>query len=350
MSIVGPGGVGKTRLVTELGLRLADDWPGGVWFVDLSVISDPSSSTSRSPRPWVVPRGERAARSTLLDDLSARAALIIFDNCEHVVDDVASIVDAILVRCPGVGVITTSRISLGRADEVVWRLGPLQTEAMRCSRRSSCSSSEPTRSTGPSQRDRRRPGDRQHLSTPRRSPAGHRVGGGARDRAHPAEIDAGLEDRFRLLRGRDRTAPERQRTLEALLDWSYELLSDDEQTALCRLGVFAASFDTETATAALAADELDAYDVPELVWSLADKSLIVVEPAANATRYRLLDSIRHYARRHLEDRGATAATARRLASWYLDRLGPGQLAGHEVRQQPGERGREPQGPRRHPGA
>ena len=70
--------------------------------------------------------------------------------------------------------------------------------------------------------------------------------------------------------------------------------------ALCRLGIFAASFDTETASAALAADDLDAYDVPELVWSLADKSLIVVEPAANATRYRLLDSIRHYARRHLD--------------------------------------------------
>ena len=120
--------------------------------------------------------------------------------------------------------------------------------------------------------------------------------------------------------------PERQRTLEALLDWSYQLLSDGERMALCRLGIFAASFDTETASAALAADDLDAYDVPELVWSLADKSLIVVEPAANATRYRLLDSIRHYARRHLDDLCDTVATAHRLAACYLDRIGPGRVA------------------------
>ena len=225
------------------GTAVADDWPDGVWFVDLSVISDPSAIGVAVADAVGCPVAGEAALSTLLEHLSSRVALLIFDNCEHLLDDVASIVDAILVRCPGVGVVTTSRTSLGRVDETGLAPGPA--------------------------------GDRR-----RRGPAGGRVVRGAGRRGPwavavaaddpavasicrrldglplaielaaarvtvltPAEINAGLEDRFRLLRGRDRTVPERQRTLEALLDWSYQLLSDAEQTALRRLGIFAASFD-----------------------------------------------------------------------------------------------------------
>ena len=99
-----------------------------------------------------------------------------------------------------------------------------------------------------------------------------------------SEILDGLNERFRLLRSKDLTAPERQRTMRGLLDWSYDLLSGNERIAFKRLSVFPESFSLVAATAAAAGDGLDPYDVPELVWSLADKSLLAVEPAANATR------------------------------------------------------------------
>jgi non-specific serine/threonine protein kinase len=133
------------------------------------------------------------------------------------------------------------------------------------------------------------------------------------------EILAGLDQRFRFLRSGDRSAPARQRTLGALLDWSYDLLTPAEQTAFDRLSVFAGTFGMDAAEAALGHGDLDVYDVPEVVWSLVDKSLVLVEPAANATRYRMLETVRAYSASRLlaPDRAASAGA---LASWYLEQF------------------------------
>jgi non-specific serine/threonine protein kinase len=135
------------------------------------------------------------------------------------------------------------------------------------------------------------------------------------------EILEGLDDRFRLLRTRNPDVPARQQTMEALLEWSDRLLSDEERACLRRLGVFGAGFTVHAAEAPVAADGVDAYDVPELLWSLVDKSLVVADLTANETRYRLLESVRAFAGARLAEHGETGATAARLARWFLDRIG-----------------------------
>ena len=324
VSLVGPGGVGKTRLVTELGLHIAPAWRDGVWFIDLSPLQDvaliPATvaaavgcSVAAAAEPW----------QAVLDHLRQRQALLIFDNCEHVIDAVARRVADLLRECAEVGMLATSREPLGLTGEQVWRLAPLATTGDAITPAAQLFAAR-ARAVQPTF-------ELDAISTPIVTAICNRLDGlplaielaAARIGVlSPKEILAGLEDRFRLLRNRDRTVPDRQRTLEALLDWSYQLLTVTEQAALRRLGVFAGSFDLETATAAVADAEFDAYDVPERVWSLAEKSLISVEPVANATRYRLFDSIRAYAQRRLDEAGETNAIVIRLADWYLERVGP----------------------------
>ena len=324
VSVVGPGGMGKTRLVTELGLRVAPGWPDGVWFIDLSVVREAALIPATVAAAVGCPvAADEEPWPAVLTCLCQQEALLIFDNCEHLIEGAARHVADVTRECPSVGVLATSREPLGLQHEQVWRLAPLPTTGP--------SMTPATELFAARARAVRPAFELDATSTPIVTAICNRLDGlplaielaAARVAVlSPAEILAGLEDRFRLLRNRDRTVAERQRTLEALLDWSYKLLSVGEQAALRRLGVFAASFDVETATAALADDTLDAYDVPELIWALADKSLISVEPSANATRYRLLDSIRAFALGRLDDRGEVESTAARIADWYLKQLGP----------------------------
>ncbi len=136
------------------------------------------------------------------------------------------------------------------------------------------------------------------------------------------EILEGLDDRLRLLRSRDRSLPERQRSMTALLEWSYRLLDADEQAALRRLSVFGGGFTLAAAAIAVADEGLDADDVPELVWALVDHSLLVADIAANGTRYRFLETLQHYPRSLLDVQESTSDVACRLTRWLLDRLGP----------------------------
>jgi hypothetical protein len=133
------------------------------------------------------------------------------------------------------------------------------------------------------------------------------------------DIRDGLRKGFALLRTRDSTVPERQRTMRGLLDWSVALLAPDERTALGRLAVFAGTFDVTSAAAAVARSGIQPDDVSELVWSLADKSLVVVERATGATRYRLLDTVRAHSTEHLQDTVDAATTRLALASWFIER-------------------------------
>ena len=138
----------------------------------------------------------------------------------------------------------------------------------------------------------------------------------------PAEILARLGRQPALLRSDDPTISARQRSLDDTIAWSHELLSADEQLAFRRLGVFAAGFGLEASTAAVADDDIDPYDVPELVWSLVSKSLVASEPAAGSTRYRMLDTIRAFAQRRLARSGELAPVAVRLGRFYVDSYGP----------------------------
>ncbi|HEX2786122.1 MAG TPA: hypothetical protein VHN36_21290, partial [Ilumatobacteraceae bacterium] len=268
-------------------------------------------------------RPDSDALVDVVSHLARKQALLILDNAEHVREAVARVVATILEDSPRVGILSTSREPLGWRAETVVRLGPLPWDG-----------SDDTRGT---------PQPAVQLFVERAAAAGaarldnpaaietlcQRLDGlplaieMAAARAGvltPDEILLGLDDAARSFVSRDPTLAERHRSLDDLLDWSDRLLSETERSTLRRLAVFVAAFGYETAAAAVATDTLDADLIPDLVWSLANKSLLNVD-AAGGTRFRFPETVRTFARRH-DPGGDIATAARRLAMWYLDRLGP----------------------------
>ncbi len=314
VTIAGAGGMGKTRLATEIGLRVAPAWPAGVWMVDLSSITD----AARVVPTVAATLGIAATGADCLDDvvahLTGKELLLILDNCEQVVEASAALVAALLNRCPSLAVLATSREPLGVSGEWVRRLPPLSVAADAVTLfvdRFVAAGGTPDVDRAIATRICQRLDG---------TPLAIELAASRGAVLSAAEILDGLDERFRLLRSGDRTAPERQRTMTALLDWSYDLLTAPERAAFERLSCFVGTFALDAATAAVTGGTVEAYDVPELVWSLADKSLVTVEPAANATRYRMLETVRAYAGLHLAAAGQTATTAARIADFYLDRF------------------------------
>lgn len=328
VTLVGPGGVGKTRLAIETALAATPDWPDGVWLVDLSPLDEAAFVPDAfAAALGVAPSPGRDRWSTVVDHLTGRRALVIVDNCEALPEACAARLAALVAACPSVGVLATSREPLQVAGEAVERVGPLElppvgplpaddladapavalfadrVNALRGGRLLAGLELETAAAIC------------RHLDG---LPLAIEIAAAHASHLRLEEILAGLADRFRLLRGGSRSLPERQRTMEAALDWSYRLLDADEQRALRRLSVFAGPFSLDGALAALDDDPAR----PELVWTLVDKSLAIAHLTDNETRYRLLETIRFYAARPAETAGDTGAAARGAASWYLARLGP----------------------------
>jgi predicted ATPase/class 3 adenylate cyclase len=323
VTLLGPGGAGKTRLSIEVGLQVFDRWPDGVWFVDLSPVSEgevvPMLIAAAVSAPSV--RGNDAL-SDVVAHLADRSALLVLDNCEHVVEPISRLVGDLLRRCPHVGVLATSRVPLGLIGERLYRLEPLRTDDVDS--------------------------DAVRLFVERSGLAGDvdlsdvvtlcRAIDGlplaielAATRSHlltPAEMTDRMRTGVGVVSTRDRTVPERQRSLDRLLDWSLDLLNPDELLALSRLAVLADGFDLSLAEATAADETVPASRVPELVWSLIDWSLVVREVAAGSSRYSLFSTVRSYVleRADAED---TAATRRRVAEVLLDRLGPRRSSSSE---------------------
>ncbi|MET0728882.1 MAG: tetratricopeptide repeat protein [Acidimicrobiales bacterium] len=332
VTLAGFGGVGKTRMATEIGLRVADAWIDGAWLVDLAPIEDPGLIASAVGDALGVPSRGDDPWTEVLDHLAERQALLIFDNCERLRSDCARLLEELLAACPACGALVTSRAPLATPREHVWRLGPLGVV-------STTDAVSPAVALFIDRARAARPGFNPDGSTLRviaeicqrldGLPLAIELAAPRLVGISPEELLEGLRDRFRMLRSENPLLPERQRTLDALLGWSDRLLSPGERTCLRRLAVFGASFSVETATAAVAAGDVDSYDVPELVWSLVDKSLVTADLTANATRYRLLESVRDYARERLTEHAEAEETAVRLASWYGEQLGPARR--HERR-------------------
>ena len=320
-TIVGPGGVGKTRVVVETALAVAPRWPDGAWFVDLAPLAAPELVPEAIGDAVGAPSAPGAERWRLVcDHLAEREALVVLDNCEHLVASAAYAAGELLARCPKVGVVATSRIALGLRAERVYRLDPLP--------------------TGPGDAaavelflDRAAlPGqiDSDPVAELCREldglPLAIELAAARTTAASPAEILRRLRRSASVLRSRDPTLPERHRTLERLLDWSHDLLGPEARLALGRLSAFAGDFDLEAAEDVCAAAGLERGEIAEAVWSLVDSSLITVEEAAGASRYRMLATVRAYAlqRTPAEER---AAAVRRLGERYLERVGPASATG-----------------------
>ena len=331
VTLTGPGGVGKTRLANEIGRMSGADWPDGVWLVDLAPITDPALLGGAIAQATGSPSRGGDRMSELLNHLRDKSVLVILDNCEHLIADVAVLVERLLSTCPRCGVLATSRESLGLGRELVERVPPLGLPPSKIA-----GANEALASAAVQFLVERAVASGANFSLSEDNagevaeicrrldglPLALEFAAARLNNLRPAELLSGLNDRFRLLRSRATTVPDRQRTMEGALEWSERLLSDAEQVGLSRLSVFRTSFSVSAAAAAVGSDDLPGPEVPPLLWSLVDKSLVVADPTKSETRYVLLESVREFAARRLEERGETVEVVTRLASWYDGQLGP----------------------------
>jgi predicted ATPase/DNA-binding SARP family transcriptional activator len=329
LTLTGAGGSGKTRLAREVAASEAGRYTRIGW-VDLAPIGDPASLTREVATALHIPdRGGRATEA-LVATIGDGAMLLVLDNCEHLVDAAAELVEHLLRACPRLSVLATSREALGIPSETAWLVPPMgSTEASQLfveRAQASMPSFELTDGNGQAVRDICRRLDGIPLAIELAA---------ARVRVlSPDQIASRLDDAFRLLTTGSRTALPRQRTLRGTMDWSYGLLDRREQALLCRLSVFAGSFSLEAAEAVCAGDPLEPEDILDGVAGLVDKSLVVMDAGEGAARYRLLETVRQYGFELLNQRpGDVAHYRERHAHHYLafaERFAPLLIGGeHE---------------------
>ena len=271
VTIVGPGGMGKTRLAVEVGFHVASAWADGVWMVDLSTVADERLvAAAVSEAVGASPGDGDDEHEAALAHLASRQALVILDNCEHVLGAAGAIVRTLIARCSCVGVLATSRVPLGLPSEELWRIEPLAIidDAVRLF-------VDRARSRVPgftlSAADELIVAELcRHLDG---MPLAIELAAARLSVLSPTEILHGLRQRFRLLRSSDPTAAPRQRSMQALLDWGQALLAQAEQAVFRRLSIFRAAFDLDAAAATAGFGMIEADDVADIVWSLADASL-----------------------------------------------------------------------------
>lgn len=333
ITLTGPGGVGKTRIAADVGMRIAPEWGDGVWMVDLASIRDEDLVVpSIAEAVGAARRPDRDRWSDVTEHLRSHDAVVILDNCEHILGTCRDLVDSLLSHCPHVAVLATSREPVRLPGEVLRPVGPLAAPPVGASLEDIRAASAVRLFT---QRAAAvRPGFSvtdenasiiadisRHLDG---LPLFLELAAANVAVQSVNEILAGLRDRYQGLRAPD-SVPKRHRTLDGVLGWSYRLLDESERSAFCRLSVFGSSFTLDLATVAIGQDP-GPTSPAELVWSLVDRSLVNVDLAANDTRYRLLETVRSYGRGLLEESGEAVAVGERLAHEYLGRLGPGRAA------------------------
>ncbi|MEU5879273.1 LuxR C-terminal-related transcriptional regulator [Spirillospora sp. NPDC047279] len=315
VTLCGPGGIGKTRLAVHVSHTLLEAYADGIWFVELADISldGPPDQVPRKVAAvlGVAEEDNRAVAGTLADALRPLDALLVLDNCEHLVDECADLTRVLMSRCPRLRVLATSREPLRMAGENVWRVPPLEpadAERLFLARAAAVRPGFPGESTAVAEISRALDGVPLALEL-----------AAARIRVLSVEqIASRLTDRFRLLSAGDRTAPLRQRTLRAAIDWSHELLSEPERVLLRRLSVFS-GWTLEQAELVCADDDLDVGEILDLLTALVDKSLVVVAgETAGEVRFRLLDSIRQYAAERLTAAGESEVLRRRHRDAFLE--------------------------------
>ena len=328
VTLVGPGGIGKTALALAAADRVADDPATITWLVDLATIA------SGREVPRAVADVLRVSESvpgdvteSVIRTLHARRAVIVLDNCEHVVEGAARVCRALIDHCPEVTVLATSREVIGVAHEQLVPVAPL----------------EPT---GPGAElfvERARaadPGfdpDADHLAVVEICrqldgvPLAIELAAAKTRSLTPKQIRTRLADRLRLLTGGRRDRVERHRTLRATIQWSFDLLTPAEQQLFCRLSVFSGPFDLAAAEAVVSDPGLGVVGVDDTITGLVDRSMLLVEAGPAGRRFRLLETMRQYGAELLADAGAASRMADRHEQWVLCEIRSihAQLAGHD---------------------
>ena len=328
VTLVGVGGVGKTRVALQVAANLSSTWPDGVRLVELAPVGDTTLVVDAVARALGVRESSKQnLLQTVVDFLRRRRLLLVLDNCEHVIEEACRVAVALLRECEGVHVLATSQEMLKISGEWTYRVpslgypaGPIASAVDAA--RFPAVALFVDRAEGSGIAFALSDENVEHVGEICRRLDGIPLAielAAARARfLAPRQLARLLDDRFRILTGGDRTAPSRQQTMEAALSWSYELLIPPEQLLFDRLSVFAGACTLETANAVCAGEGIEKADVLELLSSLVDKSLVVSEETGHETRYRLLETSRQYGRDMLCRRGETEIIAGRHAAAYLE--------------------------------
>ncbi|MGI8685781.1 MAG: AfsR/SARP family transcriptional regulator [Acidimicrobiales bacterium] len=331
LSITGTGGMGKTRLALRIAADEAAVDPGAVALVELGPLSDPGLVPQQVLSALGL--GEQAGRSpleTVTSYLCSRPVLLVLDNCEHMVEAAAHVAGALLRACPDLRILATTREPLKVAGETVWRVPTLSVpdtataggrgltlaglreyEAVRLFL-DRAGSTRPDLELG----DEDAPALAALVRRLDGIPLALELAAGRVAMLSVGELAERLDDRFRLLAGGSRTSPERHQTLRAAVDWTYDALAPAEATLFARLSVFASAFPLGAAEDVATGDAIGRDDILGLLSSLVDKSLVVAERGAGATRYRLLETMRRYGLERLaEDPSSDAARRDAHLAW-----------------------------------
>jgi predicted ATPase/DNA-binding SARP family transcriptional activator/DNA-binding CsgD family transcriptional regulator len=331
LTLTGVGGSGKTRLAIKVASDLAGAYPDGAWLVELAALSEGELVPQAVAKALGVrEQPNRPLTETLKDTLRARKMLLVVDNCEHLIEAVIRLVDALLDSCPSLRVLATSRETLSAAGEVAWVVPSLTVpDPQRPSTPQELEGYESVRLFV----DRARQRDPSFVLTPRNGPAVAQVCWRLEGIPLAIELAAArigvlsveriaerLDDSLRLLTAGGRTALPRQRTLRATLEWSHELLGEPERKLFRRLSVFAGGLTLEAAEAVGAGNGIEQHEVLDLLSKLVDKSLVVSEASPGeegALRHRMLEPIGLYGRERLEESGEAQRVRERHAEYYL---------------------------------
>jgi len=329
VTITAIGGMGKTRLAQQVAFELAPTYPDGVHIAELASVENPALAADHVAALFPLGSADRPAIERLVGLLRNRRLLLVLDNCEHLIEPVAKLATEILAQCPGVSILATSREALRVAGERVFRLRPLQVPG----RTDGLSAAEAIRYDAVAlfvERTLATVPDFVFDDAAAPAIAGicTQLDGIALaiEMAVPRlriltldQVATRLHESLRLLATPDRTAVPRHRTLRAMMDWSYALLSPGEQVLLRRLSVFAGGVDFEAVMAVAQDAGTSETDLLDQLAGLADKSLVVADTAARPARYRLLETVRYYARDRLAESGETGLR-RRHAHHYADKF------------------------------
>ena len=327
LTLTGSGGCGKSRLAVRVATDAAEDFPDGVWWVELAPIGDPDLvAPVLAQVVGVRPIPGQTELGAVTSHLASSRALVLLDNCEHVLEEAARVAEALARGSPSLRVVATSREPLRAEGETEWRVPSLSLPPDDGGDESA-DASDALRLFVERARQVRPGFDVTAQNAPAIVAICRELDGmplaielaAARLRAFSVEqIAVRLADRFRLLAGGARTALPQHRTLHASVGWSHELLSAQERTVFRRLGVFVGGFTLEAAEGVCGGEGIEREQVLDIVVRLVEKSLVQAEERGSVVRYRLLETMRQYALERLEEEGETERTRDRYRDFYLE--------------------------------